>query len=140
MKVKIFENEYVTLEKDGVKNRIYVTLKGYWDSTAQTDKNLYNVVLAKIMELKFGGRFTAAVDLSQYDPTGSPTFADLFERVGVRIGEMGVTAHAQVLPDAFFKLNDITPPIEFEQDDDTGRPSYWTTTVDDAELWLDNHM
>lgn len=148
MKVKVFESDYVTLEKDAVKNRIYVTLSGYWDSTPQIDRNLYNKVLSHMMSLKnqFGqvvgqaGRFTIVVDLSSYDPSGSPTFAQLFERVGVRIGEMGVTSHAQVLPPEFFTLNGIEPPIEFEQDDDTGKPSYWTTSADDAEQWLQAHM
>lgn len=117
------------------KSRLYVALFGTWKDK-QIDKNTFNNVLSHCMSLP--KPFTLCLDVRMFDIFGrSEELNSAINSMSVRLGEMGIHKHSQILPDYFFQYTGYPNPTILIYDIYSTKPVGYFSNMEDSEAWLD---
>lgn len=128
MKIEVAKTEKYTLAVDTVKNRIYITMKGFWKSPAEVPDFIqdWEKTLAKVKK-----GFTVLTDHADRTPP-TPEVKQMFFEMQKRIMAAGLRKTAELL-----NKNAIVALSTEMVAKKSGMPKADFTDRAEAEAWLD---
>ncbi|MBN1573178.1 MAG: hypothetical protein JW984_08295 [Deltaproteobacteria bacterium] len=129
MKEEIVKNSYYELHVDIRKNRLYYTIKGYWQSASEAPKN-YDDFEKAVEKLTKG--FDAVADLREMKPPPEDV-ANLHIRTQKLAMAKGLSRTADIVDSSLVNI------VIKRYDRESNRFKQAFATIEEGEKWLDSY-
>ncbi len=125
---EIAKNEYYLISVDKNKNRIYLTVQGFWNDPSVVPNYIDDIAKAASSTTQ---SFTVITDVTQMKPP-SPEVGELHMKAQTTLVEKGLSATAEILPASVIAQASVD---RYSKESGMNKGSF--ATIEEAEKWLD---
>ena len=125
---EIAKNEYYSISVDSGKNRIYLTVQGFWKDPTVVPNYIQDIEKAASSALQ---DFTVITDITQMRPP-SPEVGELHMKAQTALVEKGLIATAEILPESVIAQASVD---RYSKESGMNKGSF--ASIVEAESWLD---
>ncbi len=127
---EILKNDYYSITVDEKKNRIYLTITGFWKDTNSVTNYISDLTEA-CRRLTKG--FTILTDITQMKPP-SPEVGEIHMKAQKVLVDAGLSHTAEILP-----ASAVAKMAVDRYSDESGMKKGSFSSTPEAEVWLDNN-